>query len=472
MEEMLRKGSFLSSELPPQDLFKPIRNYRYFIMVFTAVSTLSALVLTYIYSEKYEVNKTIVFRPREVTRFSEHDTQAFGSPTPAAAYKIISSTLDDLAKSDLLLRRVVTKFHLNEANPRVYDGPFYYVWYENAKDWITDVSEDAWSILKYGRVLDKDRIADAVDTLRSDIRLRSEDSQVFTLRVRDKYPDRAVAISGEIAVQLSTLLREIQQKPATQRRAELEDLLAKKKLEVQEYRRKITELFGENQVASISEEIEKGEYRYSQLLLEDNDLQAEIRQLETTISAYNDQLTARSIDSNPSQDRLKTDEFRRLAADKTNSESKLRGLVAKQQSLQASISALKERLAKLPIIQADYEMLNNQVQRSEHDYSMINDAFQEARIGERNGLTELIIQDEPASPKSPATPIKIYHVLLSCVLGLLLSMGFAFVLDFFEVKLFSTSEVIDEAPMWADNVVARQEGDSSDGRTTIVSSEA
>jgi len=462
MQELLREVSFPSKSLARHDVFKPIGAYRYFILVFTVTSALSSLALTYIYSEKYEAQKAIVFKPTEVTRFSEHDTQAFGSPTPAAAYKIISSTLSDLAKSDLLLRGVVTKLHLDVAQPRIYDGPFYYRWYRISKDWLADIAGDAWDILKYGRIVDKDRTHDAVDTLRGDIKIKSQDSQVFTLSVLDRYPDRAVAIADEIVNELTMLLREIQQNPATERRTELEGLLARKKAEVEEYQKKIIDLFNQNQVASISEEIEKGMYRYSQLLLEDNNLQAEIQQVKATIAAYSEQLSAENGGSEPSKERLKTDEFRKIATDKANSESKLSGLVAKQQSIDTTVAGLKDRLIKLPIIQAQYEVLNNQVQRSEHDYSMLSNAFQEARIRERDGLTELIIEDEPSKPKAPATPIKVYHVLLAFALGLLFSTGFAFVLDFFDVTLFSIRERTEQSPTLVEVLDTRHAAVSSE----------
>jgi uncharacterized protein involved in exopolysaccharide biosynthesis len=439
MQELSDRGSSSVAQASEAEIFRPLLTYRYFIIVFTTAAGLSALAMTYIYSEKYEAQKTLVFKPTEVTRLRDHDTQAFGAPAPAAAYRIISTTLDDLTKSDLLLRKVVTQLHLDAPEPRVYTGPPYYRWYKMSKDWLVDVASDAWSILKYGRIIENDRTTDAIEALRKDIRIRSEDSQVFTLRVRDKQPDRVVAIANEITHQLMTLLREIQQRPATVRRVELQTLLAKKRFEVQDYQNKITDLLDRNHVASVAEEIEKGMYRYSQLLLAANNLDAEIKQSKATIAAYSRQLSARSSDGLQAQnrERLKTDEFRKLATDKAAAESVLSGLLAKHEALDQTIASLKDRLTKLPTIQAEYEELHAQVQRSERDYSLLNDALQEASIRERNAATELVIQNESQEAKEPATPIKVYHVLLSLVLALLLSSGLSFVLDFFHIKMFT-----------------------------------
>ena len=56
-----------------------------FVLVFTASSTLTALALTYIASEKYEAEVAIFYRPVEVMRLRTQQATALGSPAPAAA---------------------------------------------------------------------------------------------------------------------------------------------------------------------------------------------------------------------------------------------------------------------------------------------------------------------------------------------------------------------------------------------------
>ena len=52
-----------------------------------------ALLLTYIYSEKYEAYTAISYRVQEVTRFKLQQNEAMGSPAPQAPFKVIGATL-------------------------------------------------------------------------------------------------------------------------------------------------------------------------------------------------------------------------------------------------------------------------------------------------------------------------------------------------------------------------------------------
>src|SRR5262249_9094627 len=161
------------------ELFRPLWTFRAYILVFAASSMLGALALTYIYSEKYEVKKTIIFKPFEVTRIQGNETQTFGTPAPPAPYKLVGATFDQLVQSELILADVVKKLSLDVPEPRIYSGicnewmsdigPCIIQLYKMAKDWVSDVGSDIWSILKYGRIVG-DPTAGAIASLRQNIR--------------------------------------------------------------------------------------------------------------------------------------------------------------------------------------------------------------------------------------------------------------------------------------------------------------
>src|SRR5258707_1129177 len=78
---------------------RPLREHRAFISVFILSAMLSALVLTYIYSERYRAETTIFFKPSDVTRLGTHSTMALGAPLPTLPYKVVTQTITGLMDS-------------------------------------------------------------------------------------------------------------------------------------------------------------------------------------------------------------------------------------------------------------------------------------------------------------------------------------------------------------------------------------
>ena len=96
-----------------RDAMQPLREHIAFIVVFVLSAMLSALALTYIYSERYRGEATILFKPAELTKLTQHTTQALGSPFPSnTAFKAIDQTITQMLDSDALLRQVVADLHL------------------------------------------------------------------------------------------------------------------------------------------------------------------------------------------------------------------------------------------------------------------------------------------------------------------------------------------------------------------------
>jgi uncharacterized protein involved in exopolysaccharide biosynthesis len=421
------------------EVFEPLRRHGAFIRLFTLSAALSALLLTYAYSEMYEAESTIILKPTDVVRLQQHDIEALGAPVPQLEYKIIGQTMKDLVESDPILRQVVVKLHLDAPEPRDYSGPFYYRWYKESKDWLSDEGSDAWSILKYGRIIDDDPTDSAVTTLRKNLSIDSEDSYVFELKVRDKHPDRVGAIANEIGQVVIGMLRNSQQTPAQTRSLELRGRLGKKYGEIQTAEEKISNLLNASHTASIQEEIDKGTGQYVELRTSWLDLQSQIQQQRATIAAYDVKLKGSSNPA-PGEQRLQSEDFKKMMSDRLNAQLSLVGLEHKSASLGQSLLALHTRLQELPQMQVQYDLLENNRERAQHDYSLINDALQETILEQQNSVTALAVAGPAATSNSPATPIKIYHVSLATGLALLLSIGIAFVLGYFEVELFMSPE--------------------------------
>jgi hypothetical protein len=120
--------------------------------VFVNSAMLTALALTFIFSEAYRVRTTVFFKTSEMTQLANHPTQALGSPYPSntgfkAIYQRIAQTLD----SDALLRQVVKDRHLDAPKPRNISGP-----------WLARYCKQAATERSYGAASDRLRVLNQI----------------------------------------------------------------------------------------------------------------------------------------------------------------------------------------------------------------------------------------------------------------------------------------------------------------------
>jgi hypothetical protein len=112
---------------------QPVREHRRFIIVFVISAMLTALALTYIFSEAYRARTTIFFKTSEMTQLANHRTQALGSPYPSnTGFKAICQRIAQTLDGDALLRQVVRDRHLDAPKPRNISGPWLARYYKQA----------------------------------------------------------------------------------------------------------------------------------------------------------------------------------------------------------------------------------------------------------------------------------------------------------------------------------------------------
>ena len=85
-----------------------------FVLVFCFSATLSSLALTYVFSEKYIAATNIYYRPLERSLLRQKGIEAFGAPVPSAPFGVIVQSLQDIIRSDAILRQVVETHGLDK----------------------------------------------------------------------------------------------------------------------------------------------------------------------------------------------------------------------------------------------------------------------------------------------------------------------------------------------------------------------
>jgi len=428
-----------------RDALQPLREHTAFIIVFVLSAMLSALALTYIYSERYRGEATILFKPAEMTKLTQHTTQALGSPFPSnTAFKAVDQTITQMLDSDALLRQVVADLHLEVPVPRDMSGPWYVQYYKQAKYALQDYAIDVWKYLQWGRLID-DPVGGAVALLRRDLKVSSTDSYVYSLKVIASTPERAKAIADDVGARLIDKFRDVDLGSADERRERLAKLRDDKSREVEGIEEQIRDLQSSNQVASLSDELTEATRRASHFQSEQADTTADLRESDAKLA----ELTAKvrfltpeaahaggDLSEAAQSSRLSANDYTRLTSEKLDAQVRSRGLSAKLASIDRTYTAANTRLELLAQLQAQYDFLSARLTAAKRDFSALSDAHLEATMDSATGQSQLQLQAEATAAPMPISPIKIYHVGAAGGLALMIAIGLAYVFDYFDFQLF------------------------------------
>lgn len=425
---------------PQTRWWRTLSEQRWFVIVFVLSALGTSLALTYVFAEKYESTTAISYRVQEVTRFKAQQNEALGSPAPQAPFKVIGATLREVLKSDTVLRDVVMSLRLYERDTAEPTGPWYKVWYVTAKSWLREYSGYAWKLLKYGRLIEDDAVSAAIEELRGNIKVTNRDSYIFNLAVRDKSPERAAHIVDHLSNVLAAWLLEFDRQPGRTRAEQLRGLLETKSAELAKRRKEVESLLADNRVTSVQQDGEKLTDHLFALRLEVSRLDSEIARAKQRLASVDAKLRVKQqvLESAGSAlaaavepvERIAPEDFKKLASERVFDDLELTSAVAKRNSLQASIDAIALRMHSAPGVQNRYETLRLSLSSIEREYTMLNDAHQEAALRATSPVSEVRVLHPALVPSVPASPIKVYHVLLAFGLGLPMAVGLVCFLDF------------------------------------------
>ncbi len=411
--------------------YEIILQQRGFVFVFVISAMLSALFFSYFFSEKYEAGIQVYYRPIETSLMRFKETQAFGSPVPASSFKIIVQTLRDLSKSEAILVPVIEELHLDQPITPTYET-WYKRYFYKAKHFIKETGSKLWTILKYGRLMEEDPTAKALEELRENIRVvETKESYVYILAVKDKFPDRAAAIVDALGGEIVKWLKQQGTGLASERISQLRDQLAAKEREIDTLRTKKERILKDGGIVSITEEYSSGVQSLYELETEKVRLEAEIENYRARLAAYKEQLTkGRGI---------KPEDFRNLESKAIFDKVSLKGLRSRLDSLRSSISGLQQKLTATLEAEKVVENINMKLNAEMREYIHLKDMYVENNAQLINSASEIKIMHPALIPTKPVQPIKIYYVGLSGLLALFVASGLVYVLAFFNIRMFFAS---------------------------------
>lgn len=126
----------------------------------------------------------------------------------------------------------------------------------------------------------------------------------------------------------------------------------------------------------------------------------------------------------------------------TELESQLKALAKKEEELREEIDSIKGKIQALPTKGLQLSRLERDVDRTSQIYSLLESKHQEALIQNAEKPEEVTIVRPALEPFSPINPPKIFSsILLGSMIGLVLGLVFAFIIETFDTSLGAIDDV-------------------------------
>ncbi len=406
-----------------------------FVLIFCLSACLCSLALTYVFSEKYETGVAIFYRPIETSLLRQKDIETFGAPAPTPQFKIIFQTLQDILRSEVILKPVVNELGLDKKEVTIYDPLWYKRWYQQTKNFAKEQLSNLKLILKYGRIIKEEPLVSTIEGLRKRIMIMAaKDSYVYLLVIKDKDPERAAAIVDTAGRILVNWLKEQDKNPAEDKYRQLKEQLNEKEKEIEKLRADLEELLVQNKVVSVQEETTKGVNSLYELELEVIRLKAQIEEKRKEITEL------RLATEKKSKSYVHPEDIKKMESEILFKEIELESLLKRDEFISSSIKDLKARLDQLPSLDRKIKNLNMRIEASMREYNHVNDFYVEALGQATTVQSEIRVLHNAIVPTKPVQPIKAYHVGLTAFLSLFLSVGLVYVFAFFNIRIFFTSK--------------------------------
>jgi uncharacterized protein involved in exopolysaccharide biosynthesis len=475
-----------------RDIVALVNRNRRLLIVFIVSAMVTSLVLTYVFSQKYQAATIVMYRPTDTVEVKPNvaipDKTALGFPVPALPFEAVGETINRIGKSERVLRKVVVELGLDQ--PEVNDKTGLAWLYTETKTTTKEWLNDAWQILKYGRVIHENPTTDAIIGLMKYVTIDTRDNYTTTIAMVDKDPERAALIVDRVAEILVDEVKELSVSAAREQAAKLTTRLADKESEIKVAQGQIEQLKSEwdfdvldNEMSLRLQTMEEMEAKLLQNEIKLATARATLTSLNAQRGDIQDQVpTSQTVEDDPLYGELQAQQaLYRVEADslltrlgpkhrnvlavmeKINSvdaklanlgavrvssevsgtnptyeelrlqeiaaKAEVEGLAAENTSLQNAVRQAKARLIT-PQVVSRLESLELNLKTLKDDYTHIAAALEEAKTAELTNVAEVRVLFDATPIHEPVRPIKIYHVALSGILALALGVATVFIFDF------------------------------------------
>jgi capsular exopolysaccharide synthesis family protein len=479
-----------------------VSRYRFFIGIMCLSAVVTAVLLTYVVSEKYVSSASILIRPQKSLNFVPRREEILSFPigyyTPI---ETASKTYSQIIKERTIAERVVKILGLHRYQ-ETYGTGLKYLW-NKTKIKVKKSIAKLWNLLKYGRVFEEDHFNGTVSKVMGSLSVKpTKETYLFKVEADWVSPEMAAAIANTAAEVFMEYLQELSYGENRNARDIAVKRLKESEKKLNESRAALINFKKKNNIVSLKKEMELQlellsrledsresiitkitglEARKKSLIKKISELQKFsmsttkvtknplVRELQSQLAknevrlaglrkrytpehreiqallAENEKIREKMKSESPelkSEEMMSVDPiYRNLSSELTSIETDLNSLMAEKERIEAAIRDKKRQVDQIPSIEAELRRLELAVSLNEETHKLLTKEYDELQISSTDTMPQIQIIQRAVTPLYPSRPIKVYHAGLAGLLSLLTGIGISLILE----NLNMTIRSIDEA---------------------------
>jgi len=306
--------------------------------------------------------------------------------------------------------------------------------------------------VRYSAKVLREFLENQVDKLEEDLR-EKEDSLKFVKEKFGAFVALAVENTGESTKELLNILTDfekmksqavIERAQALKKQEIIRDQLVKRGiLKGTDSHAQLTLLTNNPQINELLDRIIELEVKRAELLEKYTPRHPEIQAIDSQLKIARDNIrmvltgvtTARKTINNPFMEKM--------LLDFVDNEVNYLVLDAKVKALDKVLKEYEKRINYLPSQQLLYARLTRKIEAARNIYNLLLERLEEARIQEASQISDARVLDYALLPKSPVSPKKRLNVILGFILGLMMGIFGAFVVEYLDTTVKDPKEVED-----------------------------